>query len=178
MQVSLGTADISVGALTFNQGSISSGITQLGSGSLGLLDLGGKAWTSPNTAIGLALGIAGLPFGAEPSLGHNAIQFANNPVMFGGDITIGNTINYNSEIGPNVLAPDQPGYTYGSHEEMHTFQAEITGPFFLPLNLFGGLYSEVVSPVGDSDPWHYNNFMENGPLSVPPSLWSSNPGYR
>jgi hypothetical protein len=39
----------------------------------------------PNTAIGLGLGIAGLPFGATPSFGHNGIQFANNPLMFGGD---------------------------------------------------------------------------------------------
>ena len=55
------------------------------------LDLIGKAWTLPNTMIGLTVGIVSLPFGGKINLGYNAIVFSNLP--FGnGALTLGNTI--------------------------------------------------------------------------------------
>jgi RHS repeat-associated protein len=166
-----------LGLLTGSQTLANSGASQMASGFVGLADLAGKAWASPNDAIGLLLGIAGMPFGATPSFGHNAIQFANNPLSFLGDITFGNVINFMPDMGPNKLDQTQPGYTYGDHEEQHSYQSQLVGPLYLPLNLIGGIISEIEAPSGDEDPWHYNNFMENGPLSLPPIMWSSTPAH-
>src|SRR5690606_29558977 len=41
----------------------------------------GKIWNIPNTLIGLAWGLIGLPFGAKMSFGNNALQFENHPFM-------------------------------------------------------------------------------------------------
>jgi len=59
---------------------------------MGLLDLAGKIWALPDTAIGLAAGIASLPFGSTISIEHNAIAFNNFPWGPGGALTLGNVI--------------------------------------------------------------------------------------
>jgi RHS repeat-associated protein len=169
-QLVSGIGNTAVGALSFNQETLSYGLRTIGTGFMGIADVAGKAWAAPNTGIGLALGIAGLPFGAQPTFGNNAVQFENHPIM-SGDITIGNTIAYSSEMGPNVPDPQNPGYTYGQHEIQHTYQAMITGPLYLPLNGIGGFISIIQAPPGYWDPWHYNNFMERGPGSSPPRMW-------
>ena len=101
----------------------------------------GKLWTLPNTALGLALGVAGLPFGAKVSFGNNAIQFSNMP--FGnGAITFGNTILYGKNIDPTTPAGRYNGqgglYPIGDHERAHTYQYEILGPFYALFWIAGG----------------------------------------
>src|SRR5713101_8831134 len=58
-------------------------------------DVIGKIWTLPNDVIGLGLGLAGWALGGDaPTLGYNAIQFTNNPLLGSlPDITFGNVIN-------------------------------------------------------------------------------------
>lgn len=130
-------------------------------------DLCKKLWNFPNTIIGVTIGVIGLPFGGSgPTIGNNAIQFPDNPSMVLGDITLGNSILYNEEMGPNKDDPNNFGYTYGDHEHQHTFQGETLGPLYLPANLIGGVIS--LFTTGN---WHDNNFMETGPSSSPPKPW-------
>jgi hypothetical protein len=72
------------------------------------------------------------------SFGNNAIQFENHPLMFGA-ITLGNTIAYSNELGPDSFA-NAYGRTVptASHESGHTYQSELYGPLFLPLYLATG----------------------------------------
>ncbi len=88
-------------------------------------DIYGKIWTSPNTAIGLAYGGAGLLYGLATgqdvgvSIGNNAIQFEGNPLgQDGAALTLGNTINYFGSANPDS------GKTFDSNEEYYTYQAK------------------------------------------------------
>lgn len=106
------------------------------------LDAIGKIWTIPNTMVGTAIGLAGVPFGAIVSLANNAIQFERYPWGTGA-LTLGNAIIYGGGT-----APEQMGHWYGDdrslnlglHERAHTCQYQILGPFF-PLVYFlaGGI---------------------------------------
>ena len=57
-----------------------------------------------------------------------------------------------------------PGYTFGDHEEQHTYQDELLGPLYLQSYLLGatGALLQGQNPVGPA------NFMEAGPYSAPP----------
>ena len=123
-------------------------------------DVASKLWNGINTAIGCLWGMVGVPLGAKVTFGNNAIQFQNHPFMPWGAITIGNTISYPPDFGPNFQLPNG---TVGDHERQHTYQGEMLGPFYLPVNAVGGLWSCLTA--GN---WHDNNFMETGPRSTPP----------
>jgi hypothetical protein len=103
-----------------------------------LLGLLGKIWTLPNTAVGLAIGLLGVPFGARPGFGNNAIEFRNFPVGSTGALTLGNVTLYRN------TSPDSADFWYGifqdtgRHERAHTHQAEALGPFYLPAYLLSG----------------------------------------
>lgn len=118
------------------------------------LDVAGKIWACPNTMLGLAIGgvgtIAGLLTGSNPQVkfGHNAIQFLNNPVILPGEaLTFGNAISYS----PGT-PPDRPGcygdldVRVGPHEEAHTYQAQVLGPFYGPAWLLGGGRTGLSNP--------------------------------
>ncbi len=128
----------------------------------GVADLLGKIWNIPNDMIGIALGIAGLPFGAQAHFGDNALEFTNNPLAFLGAITFGNVINYAPGFGPTVEAPEG-GHTVGAHEMMHTFQGQVLGPLYIPANIIGGILG-----ILSGDYHSPANFMESGPQSNPP----------
>ena len=110
------------------------------------LDVAGKIWTFPNTLAGLALGGAGtgvgLLMGTHPQvkLGHNAVQFLNNPLINKGEaLTLGNAISYSPGTPPERPgAYGDPGVQVGPHEEGHTYQAQVLGPFYGPAWLLGG----------------------------------------
>src|SRR3989442_2913156 len=59
----------------------------------------GILWNLPNSALGALWGGLGMPFGAKPSIGNNALQFEKHPWMFGGDMTFGNVICYRKGMG-------------------------------------------------------------------------------
>ncbi len=142
-----------------------------------LIDLEGKLWTLPNTAIGIAFGgigyAAGLVMGTDPSIvvRQNAIQFINNPLSFMGDITLGNTTSYHPDLGPDSPRNEGGLGVTQDHEEQHTYQAQLLGPLYLPANLIGGIRSMLIAPSGTYDSWHYNNFMENGPQKYVTKPW-------
>jgi hypothetical protein len=160
----------------------------------GFGNVAGKLWNLPNTAVGLAYGLVGgvidrtlwlatlgyLDLGFSISIGNNAIQFQNHPLqqLFGGGaITLGNTISYGGL--PTDPAPTSVAFAtvpIGQHEIQHTFQGQVLGPLYLPANILGGTASLLGTPftgLGPAgSPWHGPlNFMEGGPLSVPPRRW-------
>ncbi|MGA0604711.1 hypothetical protein ACO2Q0_01815 [Phenylobacterium sp. VNQ135] len=140
---------------------------------LDMRDIAGKVWSSPNTALGLAYGLAGYAAGQANRLrpgdqpdpriqvGNNAVQFVNNPLGGVGAITLGNTITYKDDPYSPYDAP------YLGHERSHTLQGQQLGPFYLPSNLLGGLNGLL----RDRD-WHgAHNWNEQGPRSTPPTPW-------
>lgn len=97
----------------------------------------GKLWTLPNTLVGLAAGGVSLALGARAGVGHNAIEFHDNPLvgwLSRGAITLGNTIHYARGMRPEQDVPRYDGagcVTLGEHERAHTLQFERWGPLFL-----------------------------------------------
>jgi RHS repeat-associated protein len=116
----------------------------------------GYLWSLPDTAIGLVLGgldsLAGLVVGQVPHFGANgmAIQISNLPVWFGeeGAITFGH-VELFSGVDPTwTFTRDVPspytglyGFSMENHEDAHTIQADVTGPFFLPVYLLSALFN-------------------------------------
>jgi RHS repeat-associated protein len=148
---------------TLNQ--IVNGVANTG---LSALDLAGKAWTSPNTAIGLIMGsanfVAGLVSGTHPEIAidNNAIQFIGLPWGSGGALTLGNVQQY-TDSDPSTSGPRYDGgpgsVLFGPHEEGHTYQYEALGPFFLPYYFING----GISP--------------NNPLEISADNYSQNGGH-
>ena len=110
----------------------------------------GALWTLPNTLIGLALGVAGLAFGAHVHWRRRelALVFHRWPWGPGGAITFGNVILH---TGDSLDSPcvtyahraghgDEPAIVLADHERAHVYQYLALGPLFLPLYLvFGGI---------------------------------------
>lgn len=127
-----------------------------------VLDLAGKAWNFPNTAIGLAIGGIALPFGGRVGVAHNAVEFRDCPLMDRftpvGAITIGNVILYGRRA-----------YHLAPHERVHTLQGQFLGPAYLPLNVIGMTLSLLSWPIARlrrprCGPFHGRlNFMEGWP---------------
>ncbi len=121
----------------------------------------GYIWNLPNTALGLAWGALGfvaevgsLPFTRKwdfkINLGNNAIQFNQHPLMFLGDITIGNTIHYSSDL-PQGSSANGYGRSVPVeiHESAHTYQQQLLGPTFIPAYfLLGGAASSNPFEIG------------------------------
>ena len=138
-------------------------------------DAAGKVWNLPNTVLGLGYGLAGhvagelgrLRSGDQPNpriqLGHNAVEFLNNPAGGVSAITLGNTTTYNDD--PYVV-PHKPFYM--AHEQAHTIQGQQLGPLYLPSNAAGGM----LASARDGE-WHGDhNWNERGPLTSPPRPWA------
>lgn len=108
----------------------------------------GAVWTSPNTALGLIAGVAGIAFGAHAHWSRRdlAIVFHRWPWGPGGALTLGNTILH---TGDSLDSPcvtyahraghgDEPTITLADHERAHVYQYMALGPLFLPLYLLCG----------------------------------------
>jgi RHS repeat-associated protein len=128
----------------------------------------GKIWNLPNSAVGIVLGVAGkliCPTSSKVSIGNNAIQFENNPLMFSsGAITFGNVINYGKDLGPDSKSPESSDHTTGDHERQHTYQGEVLGPLYIPASALSLMTGSIVD--GDSHGPHA--FLESGPQANPP----------
>ncbi|WP_153046166.1 hypothetical protein [Rhizorhabdus dicambivorans] len=121
-----------------------------------VVDMAGKVWNSPNTAIGLAAAlpsyVAGKVMGTDPKFrfGNNALQLLNSPLNIDGRAyTVGNIQIYAPGYGPERDNPDS--YTgqqvnNGLHEEGHTYQGQVLGPLYIPLEIAG-------TYLGDDNPF-------------------------
>jgi hypothetical protein len=119
------------------------------------LDVAGKIWTLPNTLAGLALGgagtIVGLLGGTHPQVkfGHNAVEFLNNPLINDGEaISLGNAISYSKSAPPEKFGSyNDRNIQIGPHEEAHTYQAQLLGPFYAPAWILAGGRSGLSNPL-------------------------------
>lgn len=108
----------------------------------------GALWTSPNTLIGLAGGLAGLVRGARVRWRRDdlALVFDRWPWGPGGAITFGNVILHTGDtldIGCTTYSHRaslcvDPMIRLADHERAHVFQYMVLGPLFLPLYLACG----------------------------------------
>ena len=115
---------------------------------LRIVQLLGALWTSPNTLIGLAGGLAGLLGGARVrwSARECALVFDRWPWGPGGAITFGNVIlhtghdlsqvchTYAHRAGHGV----EPSIRLDDHERAHVYQYFVLGPLYLPVYLLCG----------------------------------------
>ncbi|MCW8195812.1 hypothetical protein F6455_13540 [Proteobacteria bacterium 005FR1] len=84
------------------------------------------------------------------TIGNNAIQFLANPLMRPrAAVAIGNTISYGCGSGPEKYgAYGDRQAQIGLHEQAHTFQYQLLGPFFFPVYmLFGGFSGPAGNPL-------------------------------
>src|SRR5579862_3104783 len=120
----------------------------------GALDALGAVWALPTTTIGLTLGLVDslVSLGISGELpqitfGNDAIQISNLQIGKGG-LTFGNVQLYSGyqngvPVGPGTII-DYSTYTHlseflaGTHEEAHTLQTYILGPFFVPVWIVTG----------------------------------------
>ncbi len=144
----------------------------------GLLDIAGKIWNLPNTAIGLTYGAAGYIAGwanyelggqlSTPDIlqGVNGLYFTNNPLQLSA-MTIGNTTVFGTgqNFQPTSLTPNFN--LLGDEETQHTYQGEVLGPLYLPAHILFG----TAATIFDGG-WHGpTNILESGPHSEIPQPW-------
>ena len=110
-----------------------------------MVDAVGKIWTAPNTLAGLLLGAVALTAGARVRLAHNAIVFHSVPLAHRAFV-LGNVIinpmadlDWRCATYESVARRKRDPHCaietvhIGKHEEAHTWQYQVLGPFFLPV---------------------------------------------
>jgi hypothetical protein len=111
------------------------------------IDAVGKLWTAPNTLAGLLLGTVGLLGGSRAAVAHNAIVFHSFPLarraFVLGNVIINPTVDLEwraatyESVARRKKGGSAPCATetvhVGKHEEAHTWQYQVLGPFFLPV---------------------------------------------
>lgn len=117
---------------------------------LRILQVLGVLWTSPNTLIGLLLGLAGLPSGAHVHVRPRdfALVFHRWPWGPGGALTLGNVILHTGDTldarcttyARRAGCLDEADIILADHERAHVYQYMALGPLFLPLyGICGGI---------------------------------------
>ena len=154
------------GARTAAFAALFSGVVQQQSSGLArrVLNVVGKIWALPNTLIGLAYGGVGTLFGATPVWGSQAgiLRFTSMPgwmmpsAMSFGHVQVFGPGSYRNPDG--TFALNRFGVPVVTEETLHTRQAEILGPFYLPLHAIG-MGSSILTGGGT----HNNNLLEQGP---------------
>jgi RHS repeat-associated protein len=123
----------------------------------------GKIWGAGNTLIGFGIGFwGGLIWGGSISIDNNAIQFTDVALLqlfdsMPSGLTIGNVILYDSS---------NPSPSLQEHEEQHTYQSELLGPYYLPAHIASQAYSWATTGS-----YNKGNPLETGPGSNPPTSW-------
>jgi hypothetical protein len=108
----------------------------------------GMLWTSPNSVLGLLLGLVGLAFGArlrwQPR--ELALVVCRWPWGGGGALTLGNVIVHSGErldvpcltYAHRAGHGAEPPVSLADHERAHVYQYMLLGPLFLPVYLLCG----------------------------------------
>ena len=149
----------------------SSGSLSFGNFGSAVGDLAASAWAFPNTVIGAAIGFVGFAidhaFGngdATIALRDGILHFEDSPLVPDrAALTLGEA----QIFGLREDQISRNGFTIGEHEDQHTIQAEILGPFFLPAYGVAGF----VSVLDGGGFVNENNFFEEGPYDSPPEPW-------
>lgn len=103
--------------------------------------LAGYLWASPNTAIGLALGLLALLLGARARIVQGAIEFSGGRL---GALVASPRLGCPFRaitFGHAILGADAATLDCARrHEQVHVRQYERWGPFFLPAYLLSSLW--------------------------------------
>lgn len=132
-------------------------------------ELIGRVWSLPNTIIGFLYGSLSLPFGASLHFVDGVMQFRNMPSgLMGSAMSLGDVNLFGVGHPPSSDNNMGLGVSVGMEERLHSIQARILGPLYLPAHIAAGTISSL-TPLGLArfpfvDPWHRNNFMETGPM--------------
>ena len=116
-------------------------------------------WASPNTLLGLALGVLGVPFGARMHLAEGTLQVLRYPFLKpfpACAVTFGHCVLYRRGTGPDDPARrhDRQGWQrIGDHERAHVRQYERWGPFFLLVYLVSALRPGIHWMERQADDW-------------------------
>ena len=109
------------------------------------LDVAGKLWTAPNTIAGLLLGAVAVIAGARAGVAHNAIVFHSVPLVHRAFVLGNVIINPMADLDWRCATYESVAHRkrdptcaietvhLGKHEEAHTRQYQVLGPFFLPV---------------------------------------------
>jgi hypothetical protein len=131
----------------------------------------GVVWNLPNTAIGTAYGLLGIPTGGI-SFEYGQFQFRGNLLQWllsgggNGAVTLGDTGIYPPGFGPETVQPGS-GFTLGFEESFHSLQGRILGPLYLPAHITFGTSALLVNRY-----WHGPvNLLERGPHASPPRIF-------
>ena len=131
----------------------------------------GFVWSLPNTLIGFIIGLAGFLWShlggdknAQLTFDRGVFLFEHNPALVQNSaLSLGFSHLYSSTscqiLNNGTLCKD--------HEDQHTIQSMVLGPFFLPIYAACGLIALIRggSPIG------IKNLLELGPYSCPPRAW-------
>jgi len=108
----------------------------------------GMLWTSPNSLLGLLLGVAGVAFGARMrwQQRERALVVRRWPWGRSGALTLGNVIVHTGErldtpcltYAHRAGRCIEPPVSLADHERAHVYQYMLLGPLFLPLYLLCG----------------------------------------
>ncbi len=135
-----------------------------------LLKILGFLWALPNTIIGFVIGISGLLIDRITKRHKAKIRFAGGICLFERSPAI--VQNSALSLGfAHIYAREADEILNGcpckTHEDQHTIQAMVLGPFFLPIYVLCGLIAlcRGGSPIGIKNP------LETGPYSLPPRPW-------
>jgi hypothetical protein len=146
-----------------------------GGGWLGTIGrLAGAIWNLPNTVIGTAYGLLGIPTGGI-GFEYGQLQFKGNLLQWllsgggNGAITLGDAGIYPPGFGPDYIQQVYNGanITLGFEESFHSLQGRILGPLYLPAHLTLGTSALIVNQS-----WHgWVNVLEAGPHASPPRIF-------
>ena len=144
-----------------------------GGGFFGLvLKILGMLWALPNTLIGLVYGGIGMLFGAIPEWDrqNGILKFINMPSwMMPSAMSLGHVHLFgpNSHMRNGEFVRNGFQVPVVKEELLHTAQAEILGPFYLPLHAISmaasALISVVKPPLQPGRTTHEYNLLEMGP---------------
>ena len=129
-------------------------------------------WASPNTVVGLTVGLFGLLTGGKMQVIRGAVEFHGGGVRwllrhsFLGESTMAMT------VGHTILGQTESSLAISrDHEHVHVRQYEIWGPFFVPAYGLSSLYLCCVK----RDPYRDNPFeVEAYSLADPSNLEEMN----
>ena len=121
----------------------------------------GYAWASPNTMLGVALGVIGTLFGARVRVVDGAIEFCGGRL---GSLLASPSVGCPFRaltLGHVILGTDAATLDCArSHEQVHVRQYELWGPLFLPAYALSSLWQLACGRRCYRDNWFERQAFE------------------
>jgi RHS repeat-associated protein len=127
-------------------------------------------WALPQTIAGSVYALSNWVFGGKVSLGENGLIVEDGPIqrILGGEnsaITLGHFMCLAGDA--DYVRRGENGYSTADHEEQHTYQSDMLGPWYLPVAGASLLIGQAI----DGNEHGPHAFTEVGPQSRPPRPW-------